>query len=401
MAATPDGGGYWLVAADGGVFAFGDARFFGSTGGLPLASPIVGMAAGPDGDGYWLVAADGGVFAFGVAPLLRLHGRPPPQPARRRHGRPCPTAAGYWLVASDGGVFAFGDAPFHGSTGSHGPGPPVVGIAAEGAGGGYWLVAADGGRLRLRRRPLRRLGRLDGPQPADRRHGHLLSRRVRDPGHAPIRARPPRARRTRRRPDGGAAWPPRPTWPASAPCWPGPSTTTRSPATWSPRPGGDPGASGAFFRFQLVNDHHLALGHRADRSRRPAGGGGLGSARQAPLTGLRALRSTAPLVPLPAGAGPPAGAGLLGRLEELHPSEPHWYLATLGTEPALQHRGLGSALVAGVLEQLRRQALGAYLESAKESTSPSTPAGFEVVHQIPCPDGRSDAVELWRHPVAP
>jgi hypothetical protein len=30
MAATADGGGYWLVAADGGVFAFGDARFFGA-----------------------------------------------------------------------------------------------------------------------------------------------------------------------------------------------------------------------------------------------------------------------------------------------------------------------------------------------------------------------------------
>jgi len=30
MASTPDGGGYWLVGADGGVFAFGDARFDGS-----------------------------------------------------------------------------------------------------------------------------------------------------------------------------------------------------------------------------------------------------------------------------------------------------------------------------------------------------------------------------------
>ena len=35
MAATPDGHGYWLVAADGGVFTFGDAAFYGSTGGSP------------------------------------------------------------------------------------------------------------------------------------------------------------------------------------------------------------------------------------------------------------------------------------------------------------------------------------------------------------------------------
>ena len=32
MAATPDDGGYWLVAGDGGIFSFGDAAFHGSTG---------------------------------------------------------------------------------------------------------------------------------------------------------------------------------------------------------------------------------------------------------------------------------------------------------------------------------------------------------------------------------
>ena len=67
MAATPDGGGYWLVASDGGVFSYGDARFFGSAGALHLNAPVVGMAATPDGGGYWLVASDGGVFSFGDA----------------------------------------------------------------------------------------------------------------------------------------------------------------------------------------------------------------------------------------------------------------------------------------------------------------------------------------------
>ena len=42
MAATPDGRGYWLVASDGGIFAFGDAGFYGSTGDLTLNRPIVG-----------------------------------------------------------------------------------------------------------------------------------------------------------------------------------------------------------------------------------------------------------------------------------------------------------------------------------------------------------------------
>jgi hypothetical protein len=44
MAPTPDGGGYWLVASDGGVFSFGDASYFGSTGGMTLVDPVDGMA---------------------------------------------------------------------------------------------------------------------------------------------------------------------------------------------------------------------------------------------------------------------------------------------------------------------------------------------------------------------
>jgi hypothetical protein len=59
--------GYWLVAADGGVFPFGAANGYGSTGSMRLNKPVVGMAATADGSGYWLVASDGGVFPFGSA----------------------------------------------------------------------------------------------------------------------------------------------------------------------------------------------------------------------------------------------------------------------------------------------------------------------------------------------
>ena len=61
------GRGYWLVASDGGIFGFGDAGFFGSTGATALNRPIVAMAPTPSGRGYWLVASDGGIFGFGDA----------------------------------------------------------------------------------------------------------------------------------------------------------------------------------------------------------------------------------------------------------------------------------------------------------------------------------------------
>ena len=105
MAPTPIGKGYWLVAWDGGVFSFGDARFYGSTGGMRLNRPSSAWRATPTGKGYWLVASDGGVFSFGDAALLRLDRRHAPRLAGRRHGARRRAATGYWLVASDGGVF--------------------------------------------------------------------------------------------------------------------------------------------------------------------------------------------------------------------------------------------------------------------------------------------------------
>jgi hypothetical protein len=144
MAATPDGGGYWMVGADGGVFSSGDAPFYGSTGNIHLNKPIVGMAATPDGKGYWFVASDGGIFSYGDAPFYGSTGA-------MHLNQPIvgmavtPSGRGYWLVASDGGIFAYGDAQFYGSMGGRPLNLPVVGIAPDPATGGYWEVASDGG----------------------------------------------------------------------------------------------------------------------------------------------------------------------------------------------------------------------------------------------------------------
>lgn len=69
--------GYYLVATDGGVFAFGDAKFYGSMGGKHLNSPIVGITVTANDGGYWLIAADGGIFAYGDAKFYGSMGGKP------------------------------------------------------------------------------------------------------------------------------------------------------------------------------------------------------------------------------------------------------------------------------------------------------------------------------------
>ncbi|MGH2719611.1 MAG: hypothetical protein ACRDJU_13685, partial [Actinomycetota bacterium] len=144
IAATPDGKGYWLAAADGGVFGYGDAPFLGSATGELSGAKVVGIAATSDGKGYWLAASNGGVFAYGDAGFYGSAGG-------MHLNRPIvgitasPDGQGYWLVTSDGGVFAYGDAGFYGSAGGLRLNKPVVGIAHSADGHGYWLAAVDGG----------------------------------------------------------------------------------------------------------------------------------------------------------------------------------------------------------------------------------------------------------------
>jgi hypothetical protein len=135
--------GYWEVASDGGIFAFGGAPFYGSMGGKPLNKPIVGIASTPTGTGYWQVASDGGIFAFGGAQFHgSMGGKPLNKPIVSMASTP--TGGGYWEVASDGGLFAFGNAPFYGSMGGKKISAPIVQLIAAPTGTGYWEIASDG-----------------------------------------------------------------------------------------------------------------------------------------------------------------------------------------------------------------------------------------------------------------
>ncbi|HEY4938577.1 MAG TPA: hypothetical protein VIJ69_06075, partial [Actinomycetota bacterium] len=145
VVAAPAGGlGYWLTGSDGGIFNYGSAGFFGSTGAVKLNKPIVAMAPTPSGMGYFLAASDGGIFSFGEAGFFGSTGS-------MKLNKPivgmaaAPDGKGYWLVASDGGIFSFGSAGFFGSTGSVNLNKPIVGMAAAPDGMGYWLTATDGG----------------------------------------------------------------------------------------------------------------------------------------------------------------------------------------------------------------------------------------------------------------
>jgi SpoIID/LytB domain protein len=136
-------GGYWINAADGGVFSFGNAQFYGSTGGMVLNKPVVGIASTHDAAGYWEIATDGGIFAYGDAQFYGSTGslvlnKPVIGMVPTRDG------GGYWLIASDGGVFAYGDAGFFGSLGGSPPATALVGVAPTPDGGGYWVLGANG-----------------------------------------------------------------------------------------------------------------------------------------------------------------------------------------------------------------------------------------------------------------
>jgi hypothetical protein len=150
---TPGGGGYWLVASDGGIFSFGNASFYGSIPGIGLApansaspkrlnQPIVGMVPSVNQKGYFMVAADGGVFTFGGA---TFEGSCPAIGGCAGAAvavMPDSTGRGYWIVTATGHVYSFGDATYFGAPGPQGV--PVTSAVRTPNGHGYWILLANG-----------------------------------------------------------------------------------------------------------------------------------------------------------------------------------------------------------------------------------------------------------------
>ncbi|HLI16327.1 MAG TPA: Calx-beta domain-containing protein [Acidimicrobiales bacterium] len=137
------GRGYWVVTANGRVFAFGDARNYGSVSPRRLGGRVAAIAPAAAGEGYWIVSTSGRVFAFGTA---RSYGS---VPRRRLRGRivaiaVAPRGTGYLLVSSTGAVYGFGRIRSHGSVPRRRLDGPIVAVATTSNGGGYWLASTRG-----------------------------------------------------------------------------------------------------------------------------------------------------------------------------------------------------------------------------------------------------------------
>ncbi|MEU7899633.1 GNAT family N-acetyltransferase [Nonomuraea sp. NPDC049152] len=83
------------------------------------------------------------------------------------------------------------------------------------------------------------------------------------------------------------------------------------------------------------------------------------------------------------------------------PSRPHWYLAEIGTDPAAQGRGAGSALLRTRLDRCDADGVAAYLESSKETNIPFYEKhGFQVTREILLPENGPTVWAMLREPVS-
>jgi len=155
----------------------------------------------------------------------------------------------------------------------------------------------------------------------------------------------------------------------------------------------------AFFRIQLTADF-LPFGGVFTTDDRA--GAALWAPPGKPVPPqFRVLWATLPVVPYVAGRHFSRSLRFLAQMEAIHPKEPHWYLATLGTDPDHQGQGVGSALLQPVLRLCDAEGTRAYLESSKERNIPFYRRhGFEVTGEVRLAGG-PPVWTMWRDPRPP
>jgi GNAT superfamily N-acetyltransferase len=115
---------------------------------------------------------------------------------------------------------------------------------------------------------------------------------------------------------------------------------------------------------------------------------------------MRAMLPAVPAMLLGAGIKPLGRmAKAMATLGRVHPKDPHWYLAGLGTDPPAQGKGVGAALVNVMLERCDADRLPAYLETQKPVNVPYYEKfGFRVTGELDIPDGGPHMWLMWRDP---
>ena len=93
-----------------------------------------------------------------------------------------------------------------------------------------------------------------------------------------------------------------------------------------------------------------------------------------------------------------AGRALTEAMQAVHPEEPHWYLAIIGSDPTVRGSGCGHALMRSRLDRCDAEHAPAYLESSNPDNIPYyNRFGFEVTGEIVMPDGPT-LWAMWRPP---
>ena len=131
-----------MLTSSGGVYAFGSAKHYGSLSRSGVGSAGVKIRSTPSGKGYWILAANGRIYPFGDATRLSA-----PASGSVADFWPTPSGAGYWVLLTDGRVGAYGDAAHFGDIPSLKTKwtKPAVAIVGMPSGRGYAIAVRDGG----------------------------------------------------------------------------------------------------------------------------------------------------------------------------------------------------------------------------------------------------------------
>jgi hypothetical protein len=144
LSAMPDGGGYAILTSYGALYTFGDARYYGNLLDHHYPGRAIALSYTPTGNGYVILTDAGTLYTFGDA---QYYGNLVDHryPGRAVSVSYTPTGRGYAILTDFGAIYTFGDAQYFGNLLDHGYPGPAVSLAYSGTGRGYNILTSFGG----------------------------------------------------------------------------------------------------------------------------------------------------------------------------------------------------------------------------------------------------------------